>query len=686
MSNDPRKEIAFGIMNYFVKRDPSINKSSTKKQRLAQIITEKVDRYSTFINENNISEMFKRITAEIMNGATTNNMAQLQEERNKIGNRRPITQLERPIPQQNNRQTTADRFAEIEQSRNLEMGRRLQRPPTPDFLKPFDENGSQKRSNDKISNKSNKNNQKQKNEPKMNVQERLHADPNQISNEKNKFSLNQQGNTGIIGANELDDAGFTPFDTDNIKEISNLDERTWVTGINKKDYEKAHKDEHLKSTNTKYQEYSGTYKQNSLSNENKSDPDNMFDKLNDQINIKKKQSKTQIEESDQYSMSDHKNDDTSHKIHEMQVPSNITKKLHQLENENKEQSTREEIDNQDDNDESRSSRNIIKKMQQIENENNKLRQALNQKHDNDIAKIEEFNIIKEQTIKDLKEKTLQLKLQENELTEFEKSIKRTISNNITKFANESETIIINSLNTILPRTIKNITSIELKEFDLPFEKNNITPTNCQLRFNIPNNKIINIDNEDPNIDITINENDIMIDIVPGKYTIDDLVGMINKLINKLDITLHNKNNSYAILKSKSKFDIIVTGNSLFPNLGFLVTATNKNKHVGTQHVDLEYDKFVNLFITNINNDIPVMQYIIGSQNQSKIISFDPVIKELTNINLKILNSKGDIYNPIMNFSVQLVIHYINNKQNAVKNNLNHVDSDEEVDIIKVASL
>ena len=71
-----------------------------------------------------------------------------------------------------------------------------------------------------------------------------------------------------------------------------------------------------------------------------------------------------------------------------------------------------------------------------------------------------------------------------------------ITNNINKFENNEQLLFINSKYTKLEQEINNVSSIEIKNIDLPFYKYNITSNNNILKFinciiNYNDNKTIN---------------------------------------------------------------------------------------------------------------------------------------------------------------------------------------------------
>ena len=244
-----------------------------------------------------------------------------------------------------------------------------------------------------------------------------------------------------------------------------------------------------------------------------------------------------------------------------------------------------------------------------------------------------------------------LKIKKN--TELEEKIQSIIKNNINYLSDDEEIIYINRLETYLDEQIDNITQIELFNFDIPYDKYNITHNNNILNFSVLNFKDIQIN--DKYFNIIVNNNNIELTITIGLYTIETLLEIINRALTIFNIEFHYCNTTYLIsIISNSNFDIIIGENTLFYNLGFIQNLSNSDKYNATRTYDLKLNKFINIYIENINEQKPIMQY---SQQQSKIITFKQPI-QLDKIIIKFTNSSDIIYNLYLSF--QIKIKYISN--------------------------
>jgi hypothetical protein len=309
----------------------------------------------------------------------------------------------------------------------------------------------------------------------------------------------------------------------------------------------------------------------------------------------------------------------------------------------------------------------------------------------DDPKINQLEKVKEETVKqveNLKATQLDIASKIKEKQDLDASIKKMIGENMTKFENAEESIILCTLNNALHSPCKKVTSIELKDIDLPFMKYNINSNNNNLRFKLTK-EINNVDTDiDDSIIVNQKNNDIELIIAVGNYNIVDLLEILNKVLSKYEIVISlNKNSNIITFKSDNKFDMIFDDDTLFNNLGFPSQYKTKfsgsNKYNGVKNYDFKNDKFINIFISNINETKPVMQYILGQPNQSKKIIYTPVITELNEINLKFTDSKGKEIKFDQDLSITAVIRFIDSSQKSIKNNLNDdISSEEQITIVK----
>ena len=275
----------------------------------------------------------------------------------------------------------------------------------------------------------------------------------------------------------------------------------------------------------------------------------------------------------------------------------------------------------------------------------------------------------------------------------------------------------------LQNVLNNVTCIELRDFDLSFDKYNITNNNNNLTFIVDTNdkedatdktekvdkeneKVDNVDNDSDTANVIDSEHNSLVEVnydvemrklsltlLMGNYTIDTLCSILNQHLSKYNICIsYNKNTNIVAFKSinnsKNKFDMIVEENSLLSSLGFNVnnTYTNKMRYTGTRAYNFKPDKCMNIYITNINDTKPLYQYILNQQNAPKKIVLTPVVSNLNKLCIKFVDSKGKEFkfdpDNGLEFSINVSIKYINNNQNTLKHNLEDVSSEDIYTLVK----
>ena len=322
-----------------------------------------------------------------------------------------------------------------------------------------------------------------------------------------------------------------------------------------------------------------------------------------------------------------------------------------------------------------------------------------QNGDND--KIDKLNKVKEETIGQIQQlkhtqEEIKEKLEENK--RLEEIIRGMISNNINKFENMEENIYISNEHSYqFINPIHSVTSLEIKNIEFPWEKNNIISTNNQLIFQFNNqmNEIVDANIEDSenesyyNYDYDQSDRKLTIDLMNGIYDIDSLVNILNSVLNLYKIVMsYNKKTNIVSFKTDldNKISLISSENSLFENLGFIDfnKYINKSKHLASKAYDLKLDKFVNIYIKNLNSSAaPIMQYILNQNgiNQSKKMIFKTVISELKELQFKFTDSKNREYRSI-DFSIHLIIKHIHSENSKMKHDLVDISSDDTYTIVK----
>lgn len=171
--------------------------------------------------------------------------------------------------------------------------------------------------------------------------------------------------------------------------------------------------------------------------------------------------------------------------------------------------------------------------------------------------------------------------------------------------------------------LKNVVNIKLLSYSIP-----------QPRYNIefPYNNILKIN---------YNNEDITIDIINGKYTIESLLTKINKLLEKYNINLYITENQYVIIEADS--DIYIYPTELSVNvLGF--NCDEKGTQILANRTwDLRIADKLYLFLENLSDNIP---YGILTHNYQSLPEFE--FNTPLNINFLNIHFK-DKYNNTVNF-------------------------------------
>jgi hypothetical protein len=258
--------------------------------------------------------------------------------------------------------------------------------------------------------------------------------------------------------------------------------------------------------------------------------------------------------------------------------------------------------------------NVAQKIQEYQNkiinletQNNELLELINklQNNINNSNESEKLSQIKNQiatefaelTIKNEKIDTLNstLKLKEVQLTTKETTINELIAKYDYLFKSayiqfEVSNTENKSAYTWPLELIKNIIGIKLMTYSIPLP-----------RFNIEENKN-NI------FSFKLNEQEHSITLSTGKYTIDELITILNEKIKQINETLSININveQKVIFQSSNTEDTITIINTMLSkeNLGFLVNIENKNIQISDKCWDLRIDNKVYLYLNNLSEDIP----------------------------------------------------------------------------------
>jgi hypothetical protein len=172
----------------------------------------------------------------------------------------------------------------------------------------------------------------------------------------------------------------------------------------------------------------------------------------------------------------------------------------------------------------------------------------------------------------------------------------------------------------LQEPLNNVTGIKLISYSIP-----------ETKFNIEENKN-NI------LKFNINNKEIKINIATGKYTIEELINIIN---SKSDIKLSLTNEQKIKMEYENEFDIISTYLSK-ENFGFLKDNSNSNNYISDRAWDLRIDNKVYLYLNNLSDTIPFGILRCNSDSISEFKFQEPY--NLDKLNIYFKDSRGFDYN------------------------------------------
>ncbi len=181
--------------------------------------------------------------------------------------------------------------------------------------------------------------------------------------------------------------------------------------------------------------------------------------------------------------------------------------------------------------------------------------------------------------------------------------------------------------------IKNVIGIKLMSYSLPVP-----------RFNIEQNK-------NGTFKYICNNNEYLITIPTGKYSIDDLLLVLNEKNQSNETNPNIKfsiNNEQKIIFESSnledKIEIIPTLLSK-ENLGFLYTTHSNSSHIADRVWDLRVENKIYLYLNNLSDEVPFGILYFNGQSVSQFKFQDPF--DLTNLEIVFKDSRGlpyDFYN------------------------------------------
>ena len=268
-----------------------------------------------------------------------------------------------------------------------------------------------------------------------------------------------------------------------------------------------------------------------------------------------------------------------------------------------------------------------------------------------------------------------------------------IENKIKKYGeiNEKQIIIRASTGKFthsLNESFTNVTGIQLLNYNIPYDENNINSNNNKLYFNViseddkkiedkVDDDMLSSDTENYVEDVYINSNKLKVMTIPeNNYDIYGLIEMMNKIGNKHEI-------QFSLLKGKIVIKTNLNNrvklyldreyqNNILSLLGFMKIIGEKNKHVAENKYNINTDKLVQLYIKNISSD-PFAEFMI---NNTKIHKFskDVNIDNLSRLEIEIkLNEK--LFIPQEPYILEFVVLMKNSDKKRTENEINTDDDD-----------
>ena len=300
-------------------------------------------------------------------------------------------------------------------------------------------------------------------------------------------------------------------------------------------------------------------------------------------------------------------------------------------------------------------------IEQLEYDNLQLKTTIEHLKDelNKPSEIEKINQIKQQIAlefetlniknEELETKQSHINLKEIELNKKEIDVKQLIANYDYLFKSQHLQLeVSNNENKSsyiwLMEPIKNVIGIKLMSYSIPIP-----------RFNIEKNK-------NDIFTYNFNTTEYSIVIPTGKYTIDELVLVLNEK-NKIDcenLKFSVNNEQRIIFESTNDEDKIEIMHTVLSkeNLGFLFTTSAKASHISDRIWDLRIEDKIYLYLNNLSDEVPFGILYFNGQSVSQFKFQDPF--DLNNLNIVFKDSRGmpyDFYG--LSHSLNFLIEKIN---------------------------
>jgi hypothetical protein len=300
-------------------------------------------------------------------------------------------------------------------------------------------------------------------------------------------------------------------------------------------------------------------------------------------------------------------------------------------------------------------------IEKLEYDNLQLKTTVERLEDelNKPSEIDKINQIKEQIAlefetlnnknEELETKQSHINLKEIELNKKEIDVKQLIANYDYLFKSQHLQLEVSNKENKSSyvwsmEPIKNVIGIKLMSYSLPLP-----------RFNIEQNK-------NDVFTYNFNTTEYSIVIPTGKYTIDELVLVLNEKnkINCDNLKFSVNNEQRIIFESTNEEDKIEINQTVLSkeNLGFLFTTSAKAYHISDRIWDLRIEDKIYLYLNNLSDEVPFGILYFNGQSVSQFKFQDPF--DLNNLEIVFKDSRGmpyDFYG--LSHSLSFLIEKIN---------------------------
>jgi len=470
------------------------------------------------------------------------------------------------------------RMENIQQMRQNELNSRNQKPPTPEFLK------SKKTNPDKIEyNNNNNNNIQPLSQPngKLDFQNMKSSD----------FNRGFQGLANDTGDNlmSLDNIDKPLIDQEMTEDTTSFEDRLKRLQSDRDNLK-------VPQTNNKIDFTSENFPQSNINSNNINQEQNKF-QINNDIQTPNKMNEFEIETK------------RNEMIREAELKKRRESEL-KKEAYNK-QMLEERQRSQESNDRLNEIKNSMKMVNiEVKDDVIKLKQYIEElkqenfklQQNNDFQKINElkqqiaheFEILNTKN-SELDTKTVEINLKEIEINKKELELKQLIKNYDYLFkTNQLQIEVTNSNNE--------------SKYLFPLEKINNAIGIKLMSYSIPNSMFNIEENKNNELKLLYKNNEIILTVPNGKYTIDELIDslntdLINKNLNEINIKL-NKQQKVVIESSNEEIFSIISTNLSTDNLGFIETCNDNQIYIANRIYDLRMNDKVYLFLNNLSDEVP----------------------------------------------------------------------------------